>query len=259
MRIYIYTFGKSTISVKSGIPIEVGAVLRDSFKYPLHDDTGDNISKENPYYGELTGMYWVWKNVQIENDEIIGFSHYNKALDISEKLCKEWLAFHSDGMITVNPKMIRDHPVSDEVAGVLAILKRYEPEYMAWKRIYDETAAAKGNYCRGANMFITTGATFKSYCEWLFPILKEMRQIVGDKPDVEPYWKRYCAFMGERLLAVYIESRNLPTLDVPVRMKRWWIPFLGKIRRNLHISTHNWLYHKLQTYVGLKSQYGLRE
>lgn len=97
MRIYISTFYQKVIRVKGGIPIEVGASRRESFLYPLRDDTGDNISSENEYYGELTGLYWVWKNVDIADDDIIGFCHYNKALDISPKHAEKWLSQNVGG------------------------------------------------------------------------------------------------------------------------------------------------------------------
>ena len=29
----------------------------------LRDNTGDNISKKNSYYGEYTWYYWYWKNL----------------------------------------------------------------------------------------------------------------------------------------------------------------------------------------------------
>ena len=37
------------------------------------DDTGDNISHLNKWFGQLTGLYWVWKNTQ---DEIVGTNTY---------------------------------------------------------------------------------------------------------------------------------------------------------------------------------------
>ncbi len=45
----------------------------------LDDKDGDNISKKNPFYGEYTFHYWLWKNKikSLENDWI-GFCQYRK-------------------------------------------------------------------------------------------------------------------------------------------------------------------------------------
>lgn len=51
------------------IPNEKRTLL-DGFAF---DDTGDNISHLNKYFGELTGLYWVWKNT---DEEIIGTNQY---------------------------------------------------------------------------------------------------------------------------------------------------------------------------------------
>ncbi len=42
------------------IPLQVGAALHNSLGYHS-DNTGDNISERNPYYSELTGLYWLYK------------------------------------------------------------------------------------------------------------------------------------------------------------------------------------------------------
>ena len=44
----------------------------------LRDNTGDNISEKNPYYGEYTFYYWYWKNMlhQHINGSWVGFSGY---------------------------------------------------------------------------------------------------------------------------------------------------------------------------------------
>lgn len=258
--IYISTFGKKTIRIKNGIQIEVGASNRTNFMYPLHDDTGDNISAQNEYYGELTGMYWIWKNTNIEDNDIIGFSHYNKALNISKTKAEKWIKEHDYyGIISLTPITIRNHPVQDEVTAILEILQhKFKEEYRVWEILYDKEAASIGCTCRSANMFITSGRIFKDYCCWLFSILEEMRQKVGDKPSVDPYMRRYCAYMGERLLAVYIESRTIPVKGVSIKYKKWWIPILGKLRRAIGISRNSALYKILYDTFGVKSQYGKR-
>lgn len=258
--IYVSTFGKKVIRIKNGIPIEVGAKNRKSFIYPLHDDIGDNISSENEYYGELTGLYWIWKNIKIEDTDIIGFCHYNKALKISNKRIKKWIkGCDFNGIITIRPIAIRNHPVPDEVKCIMQLLKeKSSSDINAWNKLYNEEAAAKGNFCRGGNMFITSGKIFNDYCTWLFSLLVEMRLRIGNKPYTRPYMRRYCAFMGERLLSVYIESKKIPALNVNIRYKKWWIPLLGKIRRALFISDKNRLYLFLYKKLGNNSQYGRR-
>ena len=57
------------------VPLHVGRALTDDFGYP-GDDTGESISASNPYYGELTGVCWVWKNIQDADN--IGICHYRR-------------------------------------------------------------------------------------------------------------------------------------------------------------------------------------
>lgn len=45
------------------LPIHVGAEGKAPIGYQ-GDNTGDNISTLNPYFCELTGMYWMWKNLK---------------------------------------------------------------------------------------------------------------------------------------------------------------------------------------------------
>ena len=57
------------------IPLHVGRELSQDLGY-MGDNTGEHISDLNPYYGELTGLYWIWKN-ETEAD-IIGICHYRR-------------------------------------------------------------------------------------------------------------------------------------------------------------------------------------
>ena len=42
------------------IPVGLGKQNYDSEWF--RDNTGDNISSKNPFYGEYTFYYWIWKN-----------------------------------------------------------------------------------------------------------------------------------------------------------------------------------------------------
>ena len=56
------------------MPIHVGREGKTDIGF-TGDDTGDNISTKNPYFCELTGLYWAWKNL---NCEYIGLCHYRR-------------------------------------------------------------------------------------------------------------------------------------------------------------------------------------
>ena len=56
------------------LPIHVGAKEKEKIGY-MTDDTGKNISEKNPYFCELTGIYWAWKNL---DSDYIGLAHYRR-------------------------------------------------------------------------------------------------------------------------------------------------------------------------------------
>lgn len=78
LKIFVSYKGKREI-LKNDIitPIQTGRAISDEiFEEMIGDDTGDNISCENPKYCELTAQYWVWKHYEeIGNPEYIGFMH----------------------------------------------------------------------------------------------------------------------------------------------------------------------------------------
>ena len=51
----------------------------------LRDNLGEHISHKNPFYGEYTFHYWLWKNKFLKNEKKwIGFCQYRKHW-VSEK------------------------------------------------------------------------------------------------------------------------------------------------------------------------------
>ena len=61
------------------LPMHVGAENKKPLDYQ-GDNIGENISKKNAYYCELTGLYWAWKNL---NADYIGLSHYRRHFAIN--------------------------------------------------------------------------------------------------------------------------------------------------------------------------------
>lgn len=76
INIFVITH-KKMINVKNKIyiPLYVGAIDKKECYGYLCDNVGENISFKNKNYCELTGMYWIWKNVKTD---IIGIVHYRR-------------------------------------------------------------------------------------------------------------------------------------------------------------------------------------
>ena len=68
--------------------------LPDSFSF---DNTGKNISKKNHNYSELTGLYWLWQNQALKDqnpNSFYGLVHYRRFLskiNRKEILTKDYL------------------------------------------------------------------------------------------------------------------------------------------------------------------------
>ncbi|MBR3631536.1 MAG: DUF4422 domain-containing protein [Elusimicrobiaceae bacterium] len=103
-------------------PVQTGSALApDLFPDMLHDNSGENISKQNLKYNELTALYWAWKNQdKLGNPDFIGLMHdrrhflFNPALPIPNKdvtwlpqspvymfppICERYLTYLTDDII----------------------------------------------------------------------------------------------------------------------------------------------------------------
>ena len=165
---------------------------------------------------------------------------------------------YPNGFIVLMPGRQSSHEASDEVSAIVTSLKKRPLDYEVWQKHYDVKAANTAGTCYGSNMFITKGKSFKEFCSWLFEILMEVRSAVGDKPEVIPNLRRYCAFIGERLLTVYVETRNLPVLPVDKRIREWWIPIIYPITSYLKLNKNSKYYRFFSRHLGSGSSYRIR-
>ena len=59
------------------LPVGLGKAIKS--KDFISDNTKLNISNKNPFYGEYTFHYWLWKNKIDENEKSwVGFCQYRK-------------------------------------------------------------------------------------------------------------------------------------------------------------------------------------
>ena len=66
-------------------PIHVGRKGKQDIGY-IGDDTSDNISDRNDGYCELTGFYWIWKNVKADYLGLVHYRRYFNTRDYSVAL-----------------------------------------------------------------------------------------------------------------------------------------------------------------------------
>lgn len=198
------------------VPLHVGRAAADDLGYQ-GDDTGDSISRWNHYYGELTGVYWVWKN---EKDaDIIGICHYRRFfLNAQRQLLnqQEYEEILRDYDIIVSNEVQADtnylgyfgeaHNAKDLLMVGEVIAEKY-PEYAPYFQ-----SAMEGNTYYYANLMVTSRELFESYAEWLFDILFEVEKRI-DVESYDLYNQRVFGFLSEQMVKVWVEKNGLKVYE----------------------------------------------
>ena len=192
--------------------LQVGSALNQDLSY-TRDDTGDNISDLNPYFGELTGYYWLWKNVS--DVEIVGICHYRRYFGIDGKI----LTSHDCETLLKDCDIVCSNIVKTEyqnykiefskahnIKDLLLVRDAISNLYTEDLRAFDEALEAD-NHTYG-NLCIMRKEVFDSYCEWLFNNFMWMIDKV-DFTGYDSYHKRLFGFLSENLIRVFAKSRNL--------------------------------------------------
>lgn len=201
------------------IPLHVGRAVSNDLGY-MGDDTGDSISSMNCYYGELTGLYWIWKNYCPEHyDENMGLCHYrryfvNDSRTIMKEsefddILKDYDIITSKAVIsgddgkTYEETYGESHDISDLILTGKTIRKLYPEDYP----VFLETI--KGNRTYFGNLMVAGGKIFDSYCTWLFSVFNEMKKSMDLSMYGDEYNRRVFGFLSEHLLYVWVRARKL--------------------------------------------------
>lgn len=186
------------------------------------DNTKNNIAKLNPFYCEMTAIYWVWKNAP--HSEYIGFEHYSRNFYHNCKMASlDYLyekALKCDIIHAGKAWHFRTNKkfwTSKEGAPLFSILKdaiaKVEPTYLnEWLQIMDKHALS---YC---NMFICQWKTFDKLMKFMFKILDEA--FVNIKHLSSEQQSRSIGYMAERLLDVFIKHNNYKDKSIFIRTKK---------------------------------------
>lgn len=214
---------------KMYLPVQVGKEGKESLGYQS-DNEGENISSKNPYYCELTALYWAWKNLDAE---YIGLAHYRRHFSkfdalpkgIEERI-KCALNYEDTEKILQNTDIILprkrnyyienlyDHYKNTHHVETLdetrKILEEKYPEYL---EEFDKLHTRKTAHM--FNMFIMKRNILDEYCTWLFDILFELEKRI-DPSKYEKFHARYPGRISELLLDVWINTNKLKYKEIRV-------------------------------------------
>lgn len=191
--------------------IQVGTDLSENFGY-ISDNTGINISSKNKTYCELTALYWIWKNCNID---YVGLCHYRRFFCKKNPVTKKFsiltkkdinkltekydivIPREADLKMTIYDHYDKNHYIKDLDMCLEAINHLYPDYAQSFDRIVHQ------NKIRLFNMFIAKKELINQFFEWLFNILKYVEGNI-DISTYDTYQKRVFGYLSERLFNVWI-------------------------------------------------------
>ena len=212
--------------------IQVNALATGAWEGYLHDSDGvGQISSDNSSFCELTALHRLWK---MSNASYKGLVHYRRFLgnrlrysnsELSgikykkEELVNKVLKSNLIGKVLKDYDIILPRPLYPYPLTALEDLRRfvYErdieeltnvvhetyPDYFeCFKSVLKETNLS---YC---NIFVAPREISDSYCEWLFGLLKVLKERI-DISGYDAQHKRVFGYLGEVLLNVYVRKNQL--------------------------------------------------
>lgn len=211
------------------LPLHVGGKGKEDLGF-LKDDSGDNISEKNPYFCELTGMYWAWKNLDAD---YIGLCHYRRYFTTKKSILKKE---DEKFKIILNEEEV--NKILEETDIILPKKRKYYIENLyshykhtmniepldITKNIIEEkypqyivafNQLKKKNSAHMFNMCIMKKELFHQYCEWLFDILFELEKRV-DYKKYDNFHARFFGRISELLLDVWINTNKMQYKEIKV-------------------------------------------
>lgn len=225
------------------LPLHVGAAVHpDVLSDWAQDNVGDNISNKNSEYSELTGLYWLWKNVDAEYKGVVHYRRHFATRNIVRRLfvrdrfnriareqeirnllhdCDILLPKKRNYYIeTIYSHYV--HTIQDgesQLFNTREIIKEWEPEYLP---AFDAVMASRKAHM--FNMLIMSQEKLDEYCSWLFPILDQLSQRV-DARNYDMFNKRYPGRISEMMLDVWLKTKGYKYEELPVlntESVNWW-------------------------------------
>lgn len=235
-----YHKGDFIVNEKFYMPIQVGKDCTQLNLEMIGDNTGDNISKKNYCYCELTGIYWAWKN--LKNIDYIGLCHYRRFFDFHNQCRKGFplTSFPTDSIkdmdLSIPESLFRKldegnvvmvkpftfghtlhldycaNLISEDFHTLRLTINETQPK--VYREAFHEVMYHSNKFSP-YNMFIMRWDDFDNYCSWLFPLLA----LVEKRTNISHYSPnqiRIYGYMGEYLLNVWTTAMKIKRIYKPV-------------------------------------------
>ncbi len=201
-------------------------------KHWLTEKEGKNISNLNKYYGEMSGIYWIWKNkLKSKNsNDWVGNCHYRKLWLNSLYEKKQKSSLNSLYQMLLNQK--NEIFNKCDAIQVQPIILKKETVYEQFSKVHEKKIMENcvnllpaeqknkfmnflnGNKLCGLNMFITKTYIYKEYCENVFPWMEKCLNYCLDNNLGKGYNIRLPAFLAERYTSFwFLEFTNTKFLS----------------------------------------------
>ncbi len=193
------------------LPLLVGADINKPVENYTADNSGDNISSLNPMYCELTGLYWAWKNLDADNIGLVHYRRYFKGKD-GQAITGGEVDTLLKGYKIILPTKRRyyietlySHYVhthnNEEIDETRKVIAAKCPDYLG---SYDKAMKRTWGYM--FNMMVMPKDLLNDYCTWLFAILHDVVDKVGEG-DRSSFEKRYPGRLSELLFNCWLDHK----------------------------------------------------
>ena len=194
-------------------PIQVGTALCEERVANILDCDGENISKKNVNYSELTALYWMWKNrlsqkMASDRNEYYGLSHYRRILELSEDDVLKLVDNDVDVVLPYpmpyepNIKAHHERYLKDEDwKAMVTALNELQPKYAE-----QLPEILEQRFLYNYNIMLARKEVLADYCTWLFPVLERTEEL--SEPKGCDRRDRYIGYMGETLATLYFMSNK---------------------------------------------------
>lgn len=184
----------------------------------VFDNDGDHISNLNRFLGDLTGLYWVWKNTQ---DSPVGTNQYRRMWDSNDVNQIEF----DPNTLYILQRIDFDESAYDQYVrhhgqyGMDFLFSAVDSGLVGLPHVYDLKTL---RYLHCNNMFFGDRRVFDTVCQRLFDIvLKLYKKIAHQLPSAPPNQIRTIAFLAERILTVMFVNPAYYFGDIKVKELSW--------------------------------------